>query len=385
LVNEISHIFAARSLEPMAGRHRGIPALPRPPLPLHNTTNGYQILANVGSGAFSKVFRVSRQKDSMQFAMKVVSKSILGTEKDWDRFQREIDVMHGLDHPNIVRLHDFFEQGDSFYLIMDLCHDGELTDLIIRNDKLNEPIAALMFRQIVAAIMYCHANGVAHRDLKPENIFISKFPTVKVGDFGLCGFQEQGRLMSTFCGSRAYAAPECLLGQEYDGRKSDRWSLGVILYAMVTGRHPWDLSNHATMMRQILSVDFTLPDWISSDCREVILALMELDPDKRKPLDELLNHPWFNVASQAKVASRVGGLSPEITTLPALNFTSRRSKSFEIVSPFEEKPATARSAPKTTRLSGQRSLHTFPTITRVQRPSLGATIGSKRAGWLPPA
>jgi serine/threonine protein kinase len=304
--------------------------------------NGYDIVSTLGSGSFGKVCRVLRRKDGALFAMKIVPKSNLGNEADWARFQREVDVMHGLKHPNIIQLHDFFENGDSFHLVIDLCNDGELTNYIIKNDKLTEPTAVTIFSQIVSAIGACHANGVAHRDLKPENILIAKFPTIKVADFGLCGFHSTGELMNTFCGSPAYAAPECLMRQEYDGTKSDLWSLGVILYVMVTGCHPWDITNTSTMIRQIMSAEFTVPASVSPACREMIRGLIQVNPDARTPVSQLARHAWFRLASQTKGLGRTGGPNLPSLAMPhghsSSNLLSARSKDrdpFQILSPFE--------------------------------------------------
>jgi serine/threonine protein kinase len=211
-----------------------------------------------------------------------------------------------LEHPNIARLYDFFSDDKHFYLVMDLCPDGELTNYIVKNEKVNEATAALLFRQIVSAVAYCHARGLAHRDLKPENILIEKFPNIKVTDFGLCGYIDPGQLMSTFCGSPCYCAPECLARQEYDGSCSDVWSLGIILYIMVTGHHPWDVSNTQLMMRQILSVEYQIPAFVSPECREMIQSMLKIDPQQRVKAESLLNHPWLKKSQEAKVLKRPG-------------------------------------------------------------------------------
>jgi serine/threonine protein kinase len=372
----------------MTARSRALPPLPRPSASARHLINGYEITGALGSGAFGKVFRALRQRDGVVFAMKVVPKASLGTEQDWARFQREVDAMHGLDHPNIVRLHDFFELSDSFHLVMDFCQDGELTNYIIKNEKLNEPTAALIFTQIVAAVAFCHAHGVAHRDLKPENVFIAKLPVVKVGDFGLCGFQEKERLMSTFCGSPSYTAPECLAMHDYDGPMADRWSLGVILYVMVTGRHPWDLRNHGVMMRQILSADFTIPATVSAACREVISALIKVDPQARMPLDQVLQHPWFKVASQAKILSRAGAQAaltfPTRLTNSSSNLLTlrerERSGAFEIVSPFGDKelPRIEQGHGRLPSGRTRLSLAGMATLSHTRRGSVGSVVIPKK-------
>jgi serine/threonine protein kinase len=187
----------------------------------------------------------------------------------------------------------------NFYLVIDLCSGGELFDYIVEHDRLDEPTAALIFHQIISAIAYCHSFGVAHRDLKPENVLIVDFPYVKVADFGLCGFISEQQLMRTFCGSPCYCAPECLCRIQYDGRKSDVWSLGVILFAMVIGEHPWNVTNTSIMLRQILKGAYTVPGYISPACKNLIQSMMKVNPVDRISIERLVEHPWLKLAESA--------------------------------------------------------------------------------------
>lgn len=280
-------------------------SLPRyiPPVP-HKNINGYDITNELGKGAYSTVYKC--QKLGQIYAIKIVPKSKIGDEKSLQRFQRELDSMALLNHPNVIHLHDFFIHEDNFCLVMDNCSGGELKNFIIKNDKLNEPTAALIFQQVCQAVAYCHQCGVAHRDLKPENILIDRFPNVKVSDFGLCGYLTDGELMSTFCGSPSYCAPECLFGKEYDGTKSDIWSLGCILFTMVTGTHPWNVLNQGVMVNQIRNAQYVVPDHISPECKDVIESMIKVDPDSRSPLNEILQKPWFKCAQKAQVLQRDG-------------------------------------------------------------------------------
>ncbi|EAY15209.1 CAMK family protein kinase [Trichomonas vaginalis G3] len=233
------------------------------------------------------------------------------------RFQREIDTTSGLKHKNIVNLHDFFWEDNNFYLILDYCQNGELMDYIIKNKKIAEPTAALIFEQMVSAIAYCHSFGVAHRDLKPENVLFEKFPLVKVSDFGLCGYMEESKLMQTFCGSPCYSAPECLRQYAYDGQKSDIWSLGVNLYLMVTGMHPWNVTNINVMLREILDCTYTIPKDVSAECRDLISKILVLEPEKRLTIDQIIKHPWLKCAEKANVLQKQG-IKHEAPKLPKL-------------------------------------------------------------------
>lgn len=280
--------------------------------------------------------------------MKIFPKSNLTDKGDQERFQREVDTMAYLRHDNLVALYDFFWDEENFYLVIDLCPGGELFDYIVDHDKLDEPTSALIFNQIVSAIAYCHSYGVAHRDLKPENVLISKFPIVKVADFGLCGFISEQQMMKTFCGSPCYCSPECLCRIQYDGRKSDIWSLGVILYAMVTGEHPWNISNTSIMLRQILKGAYTVPSFVSNQCKDLITSMMKVNPQDRITIEQILKHPWMKVASKAKnVSQTIVNPTPQLPPLQPVSLqeiseasakSSQRSE-HGIISPFEDVPA----------------------------------------------
>lgn len=301
----------------------------------------YSVISELGVGSFSTVFKVQHDHSKEIFACKVFPKSNLADRGDEERFQREINAMAFLRHPCLVALHDLISDNQNFYLILDFCEGGELFDYLCDHDRLDEPTAAYIFKQLVEALNYCHSFGVAHRDLKPENILIAKFPQVKISDFGLCGYISNDKLMHTFCGSPCYCSPECLCRVQYDGRKSDIWSLGVILYAMVTGEHPWDISNTNAMLRQILKADFTIPDYVSMECQNLIYNLMRVEPDERFSLDEILNHPWIEIAAQPKypkltMPSYDDVKGPSIEELSSASAQSSQRSDHGIISPFED-------------------------------------------------
>jgi hypothetical protein len=134
--------------------------------------------------------------------------------------------------------------------------------------------------------------------LKPENVLIVAFPRVKLGDFGLCGFLTESQLMRTFCGSPGYCAPECISKIKYDGRQSDVWSLGVLLFSIVAGEHPWNVSNSAVMIRQILKAAFTVPSHVSGECKQLIERMIRLVPSERMTMSQILEHPWLKLGEE---------------------------------------------------------------------------------------
>lgn len=259
----------------------------------------YKVVKDIGAGGFASVVQALSTKNNKIVAIKIFPKSNLKSQGDIARFQHEVDTMYLLNHPNLVKLHDFFWDDTNFYLVLDYCAGGDLLDFIINNDKFEEPVAALVFKQIISAVAHFHSFGVAHRDLKPENILISEFPQIKVTDFGLCGYIDEYKLMTTFCGSPSYSSPECMSHMQYDGKLSDIWSLGVILYVMVTGETPWNTKNQSLMTRQIMKASYTIPSYISQDCKNLIQSMLVLKPSDRPPLNVIIQHPWFKLADQA--------------------------------------------------------------------------------------
>ncbi|EAX92783.1 AGC family protein kinase [Trichomonas vaginalis G3] len=258
----------------------------------------YQFLNTLGQGSFSTVSKVKNIENGNIYACKIVPKSNLIDPGDQNRFQREINAMAFIRHENIVALYDFFWDTKNFYLIIDHCEGGELYENIIQNQKYDEPLAALIFKQMATAVSVCHSYGIAHRDLKPENILIDKFPHIKVSDFGLCGYLTKEIMMQTFCGSPCFCSPECLCRVPYDGRLSDVWSLGVILFFMVTGSHPWSTTNTSVMLHQILKGDYCLPQGLSPELTDLIQGMMQVNPRNRFDMDKVLSHPWLNISNQ---------------------------------------------------------------------------------------
>ena len=261
----------------------------------------YTLTNALGHGAYSTVCKAFNKQNRRNFAIKIFPKTNLREPGEAEHFQREINSMACLRHDNLVALYDFFWDDNNFYMVLDYCPGGELFNYIVEHDKMDEPVAALVFKQIASAVSFCHQRGVAHRDLKPENVLIDRFPHVKVSDFGLCGFIDNSQLMKTFCGSPAYCAPECLQKVQYDGRLSDVWSLGTILFSMVTGDNPWNYSNTAQMIQQILQANYTVPDYVSESCKDLIQGMLRVNPDDRLSVEDILDHPWLECASEAKI------------------------------------------------------------------------------------
>ncbi|KAF2098131.1 Pkinase-domain-containing protein [Rhizodiscina lignyota] len=224
--------------------------------------------------------------------------------------EREIVIMKLLDHKNIVKLYDVWENRNELYLIMEYVEGGELFDFIQNYPKLEERYVVYLFRQIIAALLYCHRIKIYHRDLKPENILIDKDTMeVKLVDFGMAALQPQGRYLTTPCGSPHYAAPDILSFKQYDGGKADVWSCGVILYVMLTGMPPFnfppdpkgsmseDMKLRA-LFSQIKRAEYIMPKYISDEAKDLIYRIFQVDPKRRIDIEEIWNHPFLHMYDQ---------------------------------------------------------------------------------------
>ena len=212
--------------------------------------------------------------------------------------EREIAVMKLLEHPNIVRLYDVWENHNELYLIMEYVDGGELFHYVDERKGLPEDETVYIFRQIVSALLYCHRLLICHRDLKPENILLNQRDlTVKLIDFGMAALQPEGRLLSTPCGSPHYAAPEVVSSKPYDGTQADVWSCGVILYVMLTGTTPYNYSPESdirTLFRDIARAKYWMPPDLSLEAKDLIRRIFVPEPKKRITMDGVWDHPLLH-------------------------------------------------------------------------------------------
>lgn len=255
----------------------------------------------LGRGATGRVLLASHQTTGQKAAVKVVSKSELNDDeinkKSSDEgglpygIEREIIIMKLLTHPNVLRLYDVWETSKALYLVLEYVEGGELFDLLVERGPLQEVEAVKYFRQIILGTAYCHALGICHRDLKPENLLLDSGFNVKLADFGMAALESNGKLLETSCGSPHYAAPEIVSGLKYHGAASDIWSCGVILFALLTGRLPFDDENIRNLLLKVQAGSFDMPSELSREAQDLVGMMLTVDPMKRIPTDKILYHP----------------------------------------------------------------------------------------------
>lgn len=257
----------------------------------------------LGEGGFAGVRLATHLVTGQNVAIKCLDKVKLGPELP--RIYNEIECLKRLKHHNIARLYQVFETQSMIYLVLEYCSGGELFDYIVSKSKLSEMESAQIIYDLMNVLNYIHINGFAHRDLKPENVLFDDKHQIKLIDFGLAANcsadhmatnKNQAPLdqLSTCCGSVTYAAPEVISGRVYSGTSCDVWSAGVMLYALLVGRLPFNDNSISKLYQKIQDGIKTVPSFLSEEAGDLIMKMLIVDPTKRITVPEILSHPWIH-------------------------------------------------------------------------------------------
>ncbi|TMW68148.1 hypothetical protein Poli38472_007820 [Pythium oligandrum] len=270
----------------------------------------YVLEEMIGAGTTSTCFRCRRSTDNQLFACKVIDKRRLSSNPQNDGILRhlrcEVEIQGRLDHPNIAKLEEFYENDSFIVLIMELLEGGELFDTIIERGRFTEADARHVAQSVLSAVQYMHARGIVHRDIKPENLLlVSPAPAsgpfeVKIIDFGFSTVLKPHQTASSFLGTPGYLAPEILQHQPYNSAV-DIWSFGVLLYLMLSGRLPFPMAHQLPLHENITSLyrlTFPRKYWrdLSPEAKDLVKRMLVLDPRRRATVDAALAHPWFTPA-----------------------------------------------------------------------------------------
>uniref|UniRef100_A0A8C8ABA5 non-specific serine/threonine protein kinase n=1 Tax=Otus sunia TaxID=257818 RepID=A0A8C8ABA5_9STRI len=260
----------------------------------HPHIGNYRLLKTIGKGNFAKVKLARHVLTGREVAVKIIDKTQLNPTSLQKLF-REVRIMKILNHPNI----------------------GEVFDYLVAHGRMKEKEARAKFRQIVSAVQYCHQKCIVHRDLKAENLLLDADMNIKIADFGFSNEFTVGNKLDTFCGSPPYAAPELFQGKKYDGPEVDVWSLGVILYTLVSGSLPFDGQNLKELRERVLRGKYRIPFYMSTDCENLLKKLLVLNPIKRGSLEQIMKDRWMNVGHEEEE------LKPYTEPEPDFNDTKR--------------------------------------------------------------
>jgi serine/threonine protein kinase len=266
----------------------------------------------LGEGSTGKVKAAVHKDTGEKVAIKIINKAILTDNiKLKKKIEREIDVMKLMKHKHVIKLYDVLQSKKYLFLIIEHVEGGELFDYIVKKGRLSVEEAFHFFKQIIEGIEYCHQNLICHRDLKPENLLLDKNKNIKIADFGMASFLEEDKLLETSCGSPHYASPEVVKGLKYNGMEADVWSCGVILFALLTGRLPFDDENIQALLKKVKSGQYTIPSYLTGDVKDLIQRMLAMDPEKRITIPEIKRHPWWR-----RLDKHMTGLSIQGMTIP---------------------------------------------------------------------
>jgi len=288
--------------------------------------NFYRIGKVIGQGGFAKVNLGLNVLTGRVVAIKSFNKNIKtkhGDKINMDKIIYEINLMRKLNHQNITKILETFEDDQFYFIIMEYINGGNLFSYVKKRRKLSEKVAKFLFRQIILGINHIHSNLIVHRDIKLENILIDMNNNIKICDFGIgIILSSENQILYSHCGTPMYIAPEIITSTKEKGYKGfpvDIWSAGIALYIMVSGRLPFnfeespddfnamnqnkDMNKEKNMKLkyEIVNKEPKHLDNISNELRDLLKGLLNKDPKKRLNCEQILNHPWFNDVNMTKV------------------------------------------------------------------------------------
>ena len=264
----------------------------------------YKISKKVGEGAFSSVRRIKHRVTGEKRAVKTIHKKSLRTEEEKNMVFNEVSILRSLDHPNIIKLHEYYQDELNYYIITEYCAGGELFERILTQGSITEATAAEYMRQIFSVLIYLEDHGVAHRDIKPENFLLSSAADdayLKFIDFGSSQFYSPGEIMTSKVGTPYYIPPE-VLRKSYN-YKCDMWSAGVVMYILLCGYPPFGGNTDQEILKKVSVGRFAFPspEWddISFEAKDLVEKLLIMDVNRRFDSRQAIAHSWISNASRA--------------------------------------------------------------------------------------
>ncbi|EPS73120.1 hypothetical protein M569_01633, partial [Genlisea aurea] len=268
----------------------------------------FEVLKVVGQGAFAKVYQVRKRGTPEIYAMKVMRKDKIMEKNHAEYMKAERDILTKIDHPFIVRLRYSFQTKYRLYLVLDFVNGGHLFFQLYRQGLFREDLARIYAAEIVSAVSHLHENGIMHRDLKPENILLDADGHAMLTDFGLAKEVEENGRSNSLCGTVEYMSPEIILGKGHD-KAADWWSVGVLLFEMLTGKPPFMGGNRERIQQKIIKDKMKLPPFLSSEAHSLLKGLLRKEASKRlgsgaNGSKDIKSHKWFKSINWRKVEGR---------------------------------------------------------------------------------
>lgn len=278
-----------------------------------SSVTDFEVLKSLGQGAFGKVYKVCHKKSRLIYAIKEMNKSQLKFNNMVEQVVNEVKIMYGLNHDNIIKLYNHFEDDKNIYLVIEFASGGQLYQNLFKQPgkRFSEKIGAKYIDQLVDSLDYIHSKKIIHRDIKPENILIDGNDNVKLADFGWSNYLKPDENRSTFCGTLDYLAPEMLENSHQHDAGVDVWSVGVLTFELLTGFSPFspaDLGNKkAAEVEQdtknnIKSIKYAFPKDFPQLAKDFVSKILVKTSGQRLKLSQMKEHPWIveNCPNSAK-------------------------------------------------------------------------------------
>ncbi|KAJ3449118.1 serine/threonine-protein kinase ial-related [Anaeramoeba flamelloides] len=267
----------------------------------------FDIGKKIGEGKLGSIYLARERKSNRLIALKVLPKGLLNSKKGKELLKREIRIQKKLKHPNILRMYGYFQSTNKIYLVLEYAPRGNVYRHLMKEKQFDERTAASYFLSVASALNYCHLNNIIHRDIKPENLLIGRDGILKITDFGSSAFlkydlynnsinsqyaNETEARRKTFIGTLDYISPEMLKGVGYN-HTIDIWALGILLYELLVGKPPFKTDGKIETFRKIQTERAIFPRFVSPHAKDLIIRLLQKNPQKRMKLRDIFQHPWI--------------------------------------------------------------------------------------------
>ncbi|XP_052600828.1 putative sperm motility kinase W [Peromyscus californicus insignis] len=277
----------------------------------------FRILTSLGSGAYGEVKLACHLPTQTQVAVKVLEKK----KNSLARINTEAKILQSVEHRNIVHFFHVIDTSSTTFVIMEYIAGKNLEYLIRERYFLKEDEVRPIFQQVVSGVHFLHQKRIAHRDIKLENILIDGAGNVKLCDFGMSRELAEGQMLKEFCGTLVYLAPEILARKPYDGLAGDMWSLGVLLYVLVTGKFPYEETTYERMYRLITTTMFPCPYNVSEPCVIIIARLLMVPTLHRITICQLQKSGWLGNIKEHAAPTAKEILPRVVETMCTMGYT----------------------------------------------------------------
>ncbi|XP_014341196.1 serine/threonine-protein kinase PLK4 [Latimeria chalumnae] len=261
----------------------------------------FNVLNLLGKGSFACVYRAKSIHSGLEVAIKMIDKKAMHKVGMVQRVRNEVEIHCQLKHPSILELYNYFEDSNYVYLVLEMCHNGEMSRYLKNKKKgFSEEEARHFMHQIVKGILYLHSHGILHRDLTLSNLLLTSNMNIKIADFGLATqLKMPNEKHFTMCGTPNYIAPE-IATRSAHGLESDVWSLGCMFYSFLVGCPPFDTDTVKNTLNKVMLADFEMPTFVSREAQNLIYQLLRKNPADRISLSSVLDHPFMTGSFSAR-------------------------------------------------------------------------------------